>query len=85
MTFEVSAEMEVRMLQITVTICANHEKVMGEARRLEREGIAKIDEHIPTLILNVPDHRNEEMVIAALARLTRNGFVTDFKSERVNK
>ena len=61
------------------------EKVMGEARRLEREGIAKIDEHIPTLILNVPDHRNEEMVIAALARLTRNGFVTDFKSERVNK
>ena len=85
MTFEVSAEMEVRMLQITVTICANHEKVMGEARRLEREGIAKIDEHIPTLILNVPDHRNEEMVIAALARLTRKGFVTDFKSERVNK
>ena len=85
MTFEVSAEMEVRMLQITVTICANHEKVMGEARRLEHEGIAKIDEHIPTLILDVPDHRNEEMVIAALARLTRKGFVTDFKSERVNK
>ena len=82
MIFEVSAEMEVRMLQITVTICANHEKVMGEARRLEREGIAKIDEHIPTLILNVPDHRNEEMVIAALARLMRKGFVTDFKSNK---
>ena len=82
MTFEVSAEMEVGMLQITVTICANHEKVMGEARRLEREGIAKIDEHIPTLILNVPDHRNEEMVIAALARLMRKGFVTDFKSNK---
>jgi hypothetical protein len=74
--------MEVRMLQITVTICANHEKVLGEARRLEREGIAKIDEHIPTLILNVPDHRKEEMVIAALARLMRKGFVTDFKSNK---
>ena len=73
------------MLQISVTICANHEKVMGEARRLEREGVAKIDEHIPTLTLNVPDHRNEEMVIAVLAKLTRNGFVTDFKSEQVNK
>ena len=82
MTFEVSAEMEVRMLQITVTICANHEKVMEEARRLEREGIAKIDEHIPTLILDVPDHRNEEMVIAALARLMRKGFVTDFRSNK---
>ena len=82
MTFEVSAEMEVRMLQISVTICANHQKVMGEARRLEREGIAKIDEHIPTLILNVPDHRNEEMVIAALAGLMRKGFVTDFRSNK---
>jgi hypothetical protein len=70
------------MLQITVTICANHEKVMVEARRLEREGIAKIDEHIPTLTLNVPDHRNEEMVIAALARLMRKGFVTDFRSNK---
>ena len=70
------------MLQITVTICANHKKVMGEARRLEREGIAKFDEHIPTLILNVPDHRNEEMVIAALARLMRKGFVTDFRSNK---
>jgi len=82
MTFEVSAEMEVRMLQISVTICANHQKVMEEARRLEREGIAKIDEHIPTLNLEVPDHRNEEMVIAALARLMRKGFVTDFKSNK---
>ena len=82
MTFEVSAEMEVRMLQISVTICANHQKVMEEARRLEREGIAKIDEHIPTLSLNVPDHRNEEMVIAALARLMRKGFVTDFRSNK---
>ena len=70
------------MLQISVTICANHEKVMGEARRLEREGVAKIDEQIPTLILNVPDHRNEEMVIAALARLMRKGFVTDFRSNK---
>ena len=70
------------MLQISVTICANHEKVMGEARRLEREGVAKIDEHIPTLILNVPDHRNEEMVIASLARLMRKGFVTDFRSNK---
>ena len=56
---------------------------MGEARRLEREGIAKIDEHIPTLSLNVPDQRNEEMVIAALARLARKGFVTEFKSKRI--
>ena len=70
------------MLQITGTICANHEKVMEEARRLEHEGIAKIDKHIPTLILNVPDHRNEEMVIAALARLMRKGFVTDFRSNK---
>ena len=52
------------MLQITITIGAEEEKVMEEARRLEREGIAKIHEHIPTLILNVPDHRNEEMVIS---------------------
>jgi len=70
------------MLQSTVTICANHQKVMEEARRLEHEGIAKSDEHIPTLILDVPDHRNEEMVIAALARLMRKGFVTDFKSNK---
>jgi hypothetical protein len=70
------------MLQITITIAANQEKVMEEARRLEREGIAKIDEHIPTLILNVPDQRNEETVIAALARLMRKGFVTDFRSNK---
>ena len=70
------------MLHITVTICANHKKVMEEARRLEREGIAKIHEHIPTLILIVPDYRNEEMVIAALARLMRKGFVTDFRSNK---
>jgi hypothetical protein len=50
-------QMEVRMLQITVTLTANQEKAMAEARRLEREGIAKIHEHVPTLILNVPDHR----------------------------
>ena len=73
------------MLQITITIAANQEKVMEETRRLEREGIAKIHEHIPTLILKVPYHRNEETVIAALARLARNGFVADFKSEWVNK
>jgi hypothetical protein len=77
--------MEVRMLQITITIGANQEKVMEEARRLEREGIAKIHEHIPTLILNVPDQRDEETVIAALARLARKGFVADFKSKWVNE
>ena len=33
-------------------------------------------------ILNVPDRRNEEMVIAALARLMRKGFVTDFRSNK---
>ena len=62
------------MLQITITVSANQEKVMEEARRLEREGIAKIDEHIPTLILNVPDHRNEEMVIAALCQTYAQGI-----------
>jgi hypothetical protein len=75
--------MEVRMLQITVTLTANQEKVMEEARRLEREGIAKIHEHMPTLILNVPDHRNEEKVIAALAKLARKGLVADFRSSWV--
>ena len=69
------------MLQITITVSANQEKVMEEARRLEREGIAKIHEHTPTLTLNVPDQRNDEMVIAALARLARKGFVTEFKSK----
>jgi hypothetical protein len=29
----------------------------------------------------VPDQRNDEMVIAALARLARKGFVTEFKSK----
>jgi hypothetical protein len=75
--------MEVRMLQITVTLTANQEKVMEEARRLEREGIAKIHENLPTLILNVPDHRNEEKVIAPLAKLARNGLVADFRSSWV--
>jgi hypothetical protein len=50
--------LEVRMLQIAVTLSANQEKVMEEARKLELEGIVKIHEHTPTLILNVPDHRN---------------------------
>ena len=58
----------VRMLQITVTVSANHEKVMEEAQILELEGIAKIHEHTSTLILNVPDQRNDEKVIAALAK-----------------
>jgi hypothetical protein len=62
---------------------ANQEKVMEEARRLEREGIVKVHEHTPTLILNVPDHRNDEMVIAELARLSRKGFVTEFRSKWV--
>jgi hypothetical protein len=38
-------------------------------------------EQTPTLTLNVPDRRNEEMVIATLARLARKGFVTEFKSK----
>jgi hypothetical protein len=71
------------MLQITVTLSASQEKVLEEARKLEREGIAKIHEHTPTLILNVPDHRNEDEVIAALARLARKGLVTEFKSRWV--
>jgi hypothetical protein len=76
-------QMEVRMLQITVTVSAEQEKVIEEARRLEREGIAKIHEHTPTLILNVPDHRNEEKVIVELAKLARKGLVTDFRSSWV--
>jgi hypothetical protein len=71
------------MLQITITVSANQEKVMEEARRLEREGIAKLHEHIPALILDVPDHQNEEKVIAVLATLARKGFVTEFKSRWV--
>jgi hypothetical protein len=55
-------------------------KVMEEARRLEREGIAKIHEHFPCLVLNVPDHRNEEKMISELAKLSRKGLVTEFKS-----
>ena len=69
------------MLQITITVSANQEKVMEEARRLELEGIVKIHEQIPTLTVNVPDRRNEEMVFATLAKLARNGFVTEFKSK----
>jgi len=68
------------MLQITVTVSANHEKVMEEAQILELEGIAKIHEHTSTLILNVPDQRNDEKVIAALAKLARKGLVTEFRS-----
>ena len=68
----------VRMLQITVTVSANHEKVMEEAQILELEGIAKIHEHTSTLILNVPDQQNDEKVIAALAKLARQGLVTEF-------
>ena len=44
------------------------------------EGIAKIHEHTPTLILNAPDQRNDEKVIAALAKLARKGLVTEFRS-----
>jgi hypothetical protein len=72
--------MEVRMLQITVTVSANHEKVMEEAQGLELEGIAKIHEPTPTLNLNVPDQRNDEMVIAALTKLACEGLVTEFRS-----
>ena len=50
---------------------------------MEREGIAKIHEHVPTLILNVPDHRNDEKVIATLAKLARKGLVTEFRSSWV--
>jgi hypothetical protein len=56
---------------------------MEEVRRLEHEGIAKIHEHTPALILTVPDHRNDEKVIATLARFARKGFVTEFKSRWV--
>ena len=66
------------MLQITVTVSANHEKVMEEAQILELEGIAKIHEHTSPLILNVPDQQNDEKVIAALAKLARQGLVTEF-------
>jgi hypothetical protein len=63
-------------LQITLTVCANPDKVTEEARRL-REGLAKIHEY---LILTVPDHANEEVVIATLAGLARKGLVTEFRS-----
>jgi hypothetical protein len=68
------------MLEIKVTLSANQERLMHEARRLEHEGVLTIQEHIPTLTLTVPDHRNDEKVIAALAMLARKGFVTEFKS-----
>ena len=69
------------MLQITVTLSANQGKVMEEIRGLEHEGKAKIvQEQLPTLIMDVPDHRNEEKVISALARFARKGFVTGFES-----
>jgi hypothetical protein len=71
------------MLQITVTVCANEKKVMEEARRLELEGIVKLHEQTPTLTVNVPDPRNDAMVIETLARLARKGFVTEFKSKRI--
>ena len=67
-------------MQITITVSANQEKVIEEARRLELEGVV-IHEQTPTLTLNVPDRRNEETVIATLARLARRGFVTEFKSK----
>jgi hypothetical protein len=68
------------MLQISVTLSADQEKVIEAARKLEREGIAKIHQQTPALILNVPDHRNEEKVITTLAKLARKGLVTDFQS-----
>ena len=69
------------MLQITVTLSANQRKVMEDIRRLEHEGVAAIiQEDPPTLILDVPDHRNEEKVISALAGFARKGFVTEFRS-----
>ena len=76
-------QMDIRMLQITVTVTANPHKVTEEARRLEREGVAKIHEYTPNLILNVPDHANEEVVIATLAGLARKGLVTEFRSRWV--
>ena len=56
---------------------------IDEIQRLEREGIAKIQEQAPHLVLTVPDHRNEEKVITALAKFARKGFVTEFKSKWV--
>ena len=64
-------------------MCANEKKVMEEARKLELEGIVKLHEQTPTLTVNVPDRRHEEMVIATLARFARKGFVTEFKSKRI--
>jgi hypothetical protein len=71
------------MLQITVTLSADQEKVIEEMRKLEHDGIVKIQEHVPTLILTVPDQRNDEKVIAALAKLARKGLVTGFESKWV--
>jgi hypothetical protein len=71
------------MLQITVTVCANFDDVTGEARRLERERFVKIHELTPNLILDVPRHVNEEIVIATLAGLARKGWVTEFRSRWV--
>jgi len=69
------------VLQITVTVSANKNRVMEEAQKLELEGIAQIHEQPLTLTLNDPEQRNEAMVIEILARLARKGFVTEFKSK----
>lgn len=71
------------MLQITLTVCAQPDKVMEVAQRLEREGLAKILERTPNIILSVPEQTNEEVVIAALAGLARKGLVAEFRSVRV--
>jgi hypothetical protein len=71
------------MLQITMTVTASQEKVMDEARGLERPGLVRIHEHIPNLVLNLPDGANEGRVIAVFARLSRAGMITGFTSKRV--
>ena len=71
------------MLQITMTVTASQQKVMDKARGLERAGLVKIHEHIPNLVLNLPDRANERKVIAVFAKLSRAGWVTAFKSKRV--
>jgi hypothetical protein len=38
---------------------------------------------MPTLILTVPDDRNEEKVITVLAELAHKGFVAEFETRCV--
>lgn len=68
------------MLQITVTVSASQEKVLDEARQLERAGLVELHENLPSLVLNLVGRANEKRVIGTLAKLSRLGLVTDFRS-----